>query len=272
MLIRLFSDLHLEFQDFYAIHMPQDHETVLVLAGDTGLVHKANLKERIIPFLQRSSEQFRAVVMILGNHEHYRGSFLKTYPILKAAIKEAGLMNVHLLEKEQVVIDDVCFIGSTLWTNCGNHDPMADLHFYEMTDAKVIRTGTPGDEHARKFSVSDLYGEHVKARKYIKEAVAAAKELNQKTVVVVHHGVTRKSIDPVYIGTDALTKFYVTEMTEFWYETNPDYVFHGHVHHAFDYYVDEDREWCQTRVITNPRGYPKTASELAFGEMFTIDI
>ena len=76
--LRIFSDIHLEFGDYNVRPQPSDHETVLVLAGDIGIVHKASqLEGRYGPFLERCSQQFRHVVLVMGNHEHTSSKLIR---------------------------------------------------------------------------------------------------------------------------------------------------------------------------------------------------
>ena len=253
--IRPISDVHLEFGDFVVRPLPDDKETVLVLAGDIGIVHKCSQLEGLYgPFLKRCSEQFKRVVLIMGNHEHYHGSFIRTQEKLQSEIDRCKLDNVHLLDKQSIRIDGVNFIGATLWTDCEQGSPHATYMWNSMSDAKLIRTGPHADPYMRKFLSTDTVQDHIKAKQYITEVVAQSKEDGLKTVVVVHHGVTRQSIPEMFRG-DSLNMFFVSEMTLDLMDMNPDIVIHGHVHQTLDYVIDGTGQICQTRVICNPRGY-----------------
>lgn len=253
--IRPQSDIHLEFGDYHVRPLPDDKETVLVLAGDIGIVHKCSQLEGLYgPFLDRCSKQFRQVVLIMGNHEHYHGSFIRTQEKLQGEIDRRKLANVHLLEKQSVLIDGVNFIGATLWTDCEQGSPHATYMWNSMSDAKLIRTGSPNDPYMRKFISTDTVNDHIKAKQYITEAVERSKNQGLKTVVVVHHGVTHQSIPEMFRG-DSLNMFFVSEMTMDLMDMNPDLVVHGHVHQTLDYVLDSTGQICQTRVVCNPRGY-----------------
>lgn len=255
MKIRIMSDLHLEFADMIVPGHPDDQHTVLVLAGDTGLVHSSNIKTRFIPFLKRCAEQFRHVVMIVGNHEHYGGSFRRTHDKLRDALKAAKLQRVTLLEKETFVIDDVAFIGATMWTSCDKFSPYASFYWNGMTDYKVIRTGPNKTlPYDRRFRAEDSWEDWRLAKQYILSAITEQKEAGNKVVVVTHHAPTPMSIHPMYAG-DTMNMFYHSDMVLDIMDTNPDLWFHGHVHTAFDYLIDSTMQICQTRVICNPRGY-----------------
>lgn len=253
--IRPMSDVHLEFNDFVVRPLPDDKETVLVLAGDIGIVHKALQLEGLYgPFLERCSKQFKHVVLVMGNHEHYHGSFIRTREKLQGEINRRELDNVYLLDKHMVLIDAIAFIGATLWTDCDSGSPHATYMWNSMSDAKLIRTGHSDNPYMRKFLATDTVMDHIKAKQYIAGAVEWAKKEEFKTVVVVHHGVTNQSIPETFRG-DALNMFFVSEMTLDLMDMNPDLIIHGHIHETLDYMLDSTGQICQTRVVCNPRGY-----------------
>ena len=82
------SDLHLEFGDL-DLHNRDDVD-VLILGGDICVVRDIGRPEGGDPlieskksliikqFFQRVSDRFAHVIMIMGNHEHYHGDFMKT--------------------------------------------------------------------------------------------------------------------------------------------------------------------------------------------------
>lgn len=272
MLLRIMSDVHLEFSDFKIPDLDTDRETVLILAGDIGLVHKANLKDVYIPFLSRANIQFRKVILIMGNHEHYGGSFRRTRALLQDAIGLAQLENVMLLEKETCVVDDVAFICATMWTDCDKHSPFAHQLFQGMTDSRVIRTG-PNESlpYERKFSAEASWVDHMHATKYIFQEITAQHQNGKKTVVVTHHGPTRQSIHELYAGSN-MNMFYASELTNEIMDTNPTLWIHGHTHKQFDYLVDDSLEHCQTRVIANPRGYHGHEDTSGFNETLVVEV
>lgn len=260
MKLRIVSDLHLEFCDFNLPDQDDDKNTVLILAGDIGLVHAANLHERYIPFLSRCNIQFRKTILIAGNHEHYNGNFRKTVADLRGAIASANLENIVHLEKEWFEIDDVVLIGATLWTDCAKGDPSAFVHFQRMSDSRVIWNGGDGE---RKFTVEDSIADHRRAVGFIEAMVQHAHDNGKKPVVVVHHGVTDKSIHPKYAG-DKMNMFFASELTDLWLSIKPALIVHGHTHSTMDYFVQDNN----IRVIANPRGYARNLIDPPENESF----
>lgn len=260
------SDLHLEFKQLNLKNTC--NADVLVLAGDivvaetmrrfplydndrgTGSIYEYRSQE-YQKFFETVSKEFKDVIVIAGNHEHYNGYFNKTINILKENLAKVG-NNFHVLDKECVKIDDVTFIGATLWTDFDNRNEYTMYTVAQgMSDYSVIThdqsKGDGNDEnYYRKLRATDTLSDHIKARMYIDHV---AKE-SEKVVVVTHHGPTHKSIHEAYIG-HALNGGYVSDLSNVMLDRESiKYWVHGHVHHDFDYEV-----W-QCRVLCNPRGYP----------------
>ena len=148
MKIKLVSDLHLEFSD---IMIPNDADyDLLILSGDimvaqdlhdhqepastadqmaiannTGLGRRQANAQRFRDFLKRCSFQFPHVIYIAGNHEFYNGKFFASLVHLREEC--AKYPNVYFLENDVKVINDIVFMGATLWTDCNKHDPFT-LH------------------------------------------------------------------------------------------------------------------------------------------------
>jgi predicted phosphohydrolase len=256
MKVRYMSDLHLEFADMYLAPHEDDKHSILVLAGDTCVVDSPSLmKSRYQPFFGRVAAQFRFVVLVMGNHEHYGCSFRRTLSKLRDAISELNLPNIVVLEKEAFVVDHVAFIGATLWTDCDKFSPHASYLWNSMADSKTIRTG-PNETlpYERKFKAEDSWTDHTHAKRYIWSAIEEQKAQGRKVVVISHHAPTPMSIHRMYVG-DPLNMFYYSDLVNDIMDYDPDFWIHGHVHTAFDYLIDSTLQICQTRVLCNPRGY-----------------
>ena len=231
------SDLHLEFQDL-RLDNTEDAD-VLVLAGDIIVANSMN-HHIYNPFFRHISKQFKHVLYVMGNHEHYHGNLQTTAAKIKEFI--FPYPNIHLLDNESVMIDDVKFFGGTLWTSMNDRDPHVMLHVGKfMNDFHIIMNGDKG------FSAKDATNEH---RKTLEELYLALESNADKVVVVSHHSPSVLSIHPQYK--------YDTEMN-YGYHSRLEGVMakypkiklwiHGHVHDEFDYEVYD------TRVVCNPRGY-----------------
>ena len=145
MKIALCSDLHLEFQDINIQNT--ENADVLILSGDIlvaedlhnhpeekskkiavmvdSLSRRQATALRFRDFIKRCSFQFPHVVVIAGNHEFYHGNWKASIQYLRNEYDKFS--NIYFLEQEMKTIDDVTFIGATLWTDCNKGDPLT-LH------------------------------------------------------------------------------------------------------------------------------------------------
>lgn len=102
MKLHILSDLHTEFTDFDSPHADAD---VVVLAGDIGVGMDA------IEWAERQFPEV-PVVYVPGNHEFYGCDIRDIDSFLAAAPANFRILNNHSCE-----IDDVRFLGCTLWTD-----------------------------------------------------------------------------------------------------------------------------------------------------------
>ena len=243
MRIRVMSDLHLEFTKG-RIDLEPDPEATLVLAGDIALAKKSSSFK---DFLEKIAQDFKFVVYVMGNHEHYKGSFLCSENKLQDAC--AHLLNVFVVEKDWIVLDGVNFVGATLWTDMDNANPIAMEYIKNvMNDFRVIRTGGNNNPYARKLHPFDVHQDFVIAKSYLEGVLTNCK--GRKTVVVTHHAPSFKSVSEEYKPDFPMNYGYFTELHDFIDLHQPNLWVHGHMHHSNDYKIGD------TRILSNPRGYP----------------
>jgi hypothetical protein len=267
MKIKLVSDLHLEFSDCYINN--DEGADVLILGGDiciaqdlhdhpepantadqaaiangTGLGRRQLTAQRFRDFFKRCSFQFPHVIYIMGNHEFYNGKFYAGIEYMREEC--AKYPNVYMLEQDTKIIDDVVFVGGTLWTNMNKRDPLT-MHAIEgmMNDFRIIRNDA---RNYATMSALDVAIRHDKTLAYIEHIVHEHK--NKKCVVVGHHTPSFQSCHPTYANDQLMNGGYHSDLSEFILD-HPQIVLwtHGHTHHPFDYLIGE------TRVVCNPRGY-----------------
>lgn len=265
MLCRILSDLHLEFYRFTIPPLAQDAETVLVLAGDIGSVSRP---EPLRAFLIRAGQQFRAVVYVLGNHEFYRNR----WPGALARLRGWELPgNVHVLERDEAEIDDVTFVGATLWTDFDHENPTTMIMAqHAMNDFQLIgRDLDPKSRDQRpRFLPEHALADHRRSRAWLWQTLGELHDRGRKTVLVTHHGLTPAAIHERFRG-NSLNGAFVSDLTSLLRKTRPVLAIHGHVHDSFDYVVHE------TRIVVNPRGYTRVAytqENKAFDPRLTIEI
>jgi Icc-related predicted phosphoesterase len=264
MKIKLVSDLHLEFSD---IMIPNDaNYDLLILSGDImvaqdlhdhqdenvrtaamlEMLGSRQLKaQRSRDFLKRCSFQFPHVIYVAGNHEFYHGKFFASLDHLREEC--AKYPNIYFLENDVKVINDIVFMGATLWTDCNKHDPftlhaLADM----MNDFRIIRHDQSG---YRALKPADIADRHRKTLQYFKTVMDGYPQ-EQKFVVVGHHTPSHMSCHAMYAHDYIMNGGYHSDLSDFILDHPQIKLWtHGHTHHPFDYVIGS------TRVVCNPRGY-----------------
>lgn len=240
------SDIHLEFEFF----LPKVEADVLMLNGDICVADyftksresKYWIKgERQREFFQYCADNYEHVIYIMGNHEHYSGTFTKTADIIRQNIPS----DVHFLDNEYVDIDGIRFIGTTLWTDLNRGNPITEQALKGMmTDFRIIKHKY--NDGWGKFSPAKSRTEHFVALEYINRYSAD----QQRVVVMTHHAPSQLSIHPKYQNDDHMNGGYYSDLSEFILDRPQIELWtHGHMHDCFDYEIGN------TRVLCNPKGY-----------------
>ena len=266
MKIALASDLHLEFG---GISLENEGADVLILSGD--IIVAKDLLERdsynirgehdrsnvFHTFFQECSARFPHVIYVMGNHEHYHGDYSKSHRILCDRL--AYLWNVHVLDKQRVVIGDTTFIGGTLWTDMNKEDALTLYHIKSMmndfrivdnSDRVVNFKDTEGKFHTRpaRFCPEDAVEDHKSMIEFIRHTIEG--KFAEKFVVVGHHAPSKQSTKPRYRDDVLMNGGYSSDLSEFILDHPQIKLWtHGHTHDKFDYMIGS------TRIVCNPRGY-----------------
>jgi Icc-related predicted phosphoesterase len=181
----------------------------------------------------------------MGNHEHYGFQFQKTYTQIANQLPD----NVHLLENQTHTIEDVTFVGATLWTDMNKGDALTRYHLKNyMNDYRQVTMFNEANAAYHRLTPERTEAEHWNSRNFIRESVEG--KADQKFVVVTHHAPSKLSIKPRYQGDHLTNGGYSSDLSEFILDNPQIRVWtHGHTHDHFDYMVGE------TRILCNPRGY-----------------
>lgn len=261
MKIYLASDIHLEFGDC-ELENP-DQADLLILSGDicvardigrpdTDNIVEGQRSQRVKNFFHRASKNFKHVIYVMGNHEHYHGDFAKSADIIRNMLADLGISNVYLLDRECREIDDWLFIGGTLWTDFNNRDPLT-LHAAAtmMNDYRGVKN--TNDHRTWKFLPATALADHSRMIGYIRTVIEnrrAAGRTDPRVIVVGHHGPSHQSVHELYRHDSMMNGCFVSNLDEFILD-HPEICLwtHGHTHHNFDYHIGS------TRIVCNPRGY-----------------
>lgn len=230
MKLHILSDLHLEFSEFTVSPVDAD---VIVLAGDIWTGNRA------ISWARKTWPD-KPIVYVAGNHEFYKHEIYETLHDLRTAAAE---FDVHFLERDEVVIDGVRFLGCTLWTDFAlfgevNVPPALEYANRKLNDFRLISI------LGRRFLAEDSLNIHEASVRWLEGKLLEPFEGN--TVVVTHHSPSWNSVAYLY-QEDVLSACFSSRLdrlmghSKIW--------IHGHTHDSFDYEING------TRVVCNPQGY-----------------
>lgn len=129
--IAILSDIHTELQkisDYSFLDPTDDSEDpidILVMAGDLGSPKMAY--ESYLTLLHEASIRYTHVLMVPGNNEFKEGSYQEVINILEQMSR--FFHNIHLLNRSHITINNIMFVGATLWSpvvGVGMVNPLID--------------------------------------------------------------------------------------------------------------------------------------------------
>jgi len=253
MKLNVLSDLHLGQGE---LAPPANDADVVVLAGDI-----ARPAEAVAWALRLE----KPVLYVPGNHEFYGGSIDGSAGELARLCEGTP---IHLLDDEALLIGNVRFLGSTLWTDfmLFGDGPARQAAMDEalrfMRDYSRIRC---------REALPDLLTPPDSVSLFRRHAAWLAGELARPhdgpTVVVTHHAPSRASIHPRFEAS-LLNACFVSDLEHLMGAARVQLWIHGHTHDSFDYVLKG------TRVVCNPRGYARGGvnENAAFYPHFSVEI
>nr|WP_297530979.1 metallophosphoesterase [uncultured Roseateles sp.] len=280
MRLQLISDLHLERQtDFQTAAAPG--VDLLVLAGDVGsyqpgsrLVTDDFGLGRFSP--KRDGAPWPRVLYVPGNHEYDGIDFATAHARLRQTCADLG---IEWLDREQIVIGDVRFLGTTLWAD---FDALAAR---EATPTKQLaareKAFRAANHYLRRFSTL-VDGQHMLAERqrdlaldcqaWLREALE--RPFDGKTVAVTHYAPSLRSADPRY-GLTPGTAGFCNSLDDLL--PYADLWLHGHLHCAHDYVVESASgprggTPHRCRVVANPLGYANKGEQEDYRPDLVIEV
>ncbi len=247
MKLQVWSDLHTEFWDGRELltfrHLPIEKDLdFLVVAGDTVVpgYQGSVLVESIFAAI---SEMARHVLLVLGNHEYYRGSKAWTEAQIRTAI--ARWPNIHLLDNSEITLDERHFVGGVMWYPVG--DGMNFAFARQMADAFEIQNFTWAERENAIFNnvVNALAG--------------------PETVVITHHLPHIGTVPQQHRGSN-LNRFFVSDQSYTMKTRRPRLWLFGHTHTPCDVMYEA------TRLVCNPYGYPQERAGMGPYPAVTFDV
>lgn len=236
MKIQYASDLHLEFRDnsrFLKENPLIQAGDILILAGDIGYLNDDNYSRH--PFWDWASENYRQVIVAVGNHELYKYYDLAAMPQgLVCTIRN----NVKCYYNAVVSIENIDIIVSTLWAKI----PLEEAWQTErgVTDFHRIL-------YNEKILTWDNFNrEHDKCFRFIRDE--AAKSTAEHIIVVTHHVPSFQLASPDFAGSNINGAFTV-ELGQYIESSPIEYWIYGHSHRNIDKVIG------QTQCVSNQLGY-----------------
>jgi calcineurin-like phosphoesterase family protein len=212
----------------------------------------------------------RRALFVPGNHEYWNpvlseglwDRYNEPRKIPKYTIAQvdadfrARLKNspVTFLQCDVTVIDNVRFLGCTLWSDLSTDK--ARRAAYEIRNFQFILS-----EELRLFTVDDQQALHLKHKAWLTEQLNTP--FDGKTVVITHFSPTRESFTrsgESWIVRDHYSSDldHLVKLADVW--------IHGHIHAQLDYTLG------RCRVICNPRGYPGDHCSQHFKNLQLIEV
>ncbi|SNT08467.1 Calcineurin-like phosphoesterase superfamily domain-containing protein [Noviherbaspirillum humi] len=239
MRLLVLSDLHLEVwgEDALRFDLAASRPDAVLLAGDIHAgAHAPGWAAARFPGLP--------VLYVSGNHEMYGGAVDET----DRAIGEACARhpNVRYLNRDEVVIGDVRFLGCTLWTDfrlfgAGRRDACLNEARAVMNDYRRIKVRIADDGF---LDPTDTIRLHEQQKAWLRKKLL--QPFSGRTVVLTHMAPSKTSIVAPYENASSSAAFAsnlddLAAMADVW--------IHGHTHDSLDYRIGK----CQ--VVCNPLGY-----------------
>lgn len=237
MKLLIYSDLHLEFGTDFKSPINSDAD-IMILAGDITVFTKNKLN-KLNKFLEGWE---KPILYVAGNHEYYtkkcmnrgKGSFKKW-----AAEKYPNLI---FLENEEVTINGVHFFGGTMWTDFNKENPIAmEIASQCMNDYNYIFLGEESIDPAITIKFHKIFVDKLQ--------IWLEKDLPGKKIVISHHAPCANP-NGFYRASTLQDAYNSLDMIPIIEQYKPALWIYGHTHEADDQVIFD------TRIISNPRGYP----------------
>lgn len=253
MKIQYVSDLHIDSSNMSSIVKNGD---VLVVAGDVSVEDDV-----LVTFFERKTPDDTPLIFVPGNHEHELKDVLTSKEHFSALL--AHLPHVHVLQNSSVVINNVEFIGATLWSDFEG-EGLARKEALKEWSTRINDFYTIG--HGQRQITPDSMARLSKHAQAEIERLALASAAAKK-VVVTHYAPHPRSNSERYQGRGLGCGYWANDLPHLL--GLADLWIHGHVHDSKNYVENG------TRVVCNPRGYSETfdlAENVHFDPMANIEL
>jgi predicted phosphohydrolase len=226
MKFQIASDIHLEVLEMDTGFHEDDDETfrfiiepeapILVLAGDITSLHA----KCTVRFLTWCSQTFEHTFWIMGNHEYYSKIVIPKNTILEH-YRRLSPENVHILDNETYALENILFVGTTLWSNIPEEDELEIQQ--SINDYRMIYNA-----EGRRICAAEVRAEFIKNVQFLEETIAANPE--KQIVIISHHAPLKKDTSFAKYEGDVTNSAYSTDI-HLKNDSNVRYWIYGHTHH-----------------------------------------
>ncbi|KAJ5126783.1 hypothetical protein N7448_007562 [Penicillium atrosanguineum] len=255
MALQIVSDLHLEKPPTYDVFEIIPEAPYLALLGDIGLVRD----DGFFTFIKAQLQKFQIVFLLLGNHEPWHSTWVKTKERIKQfsdsvkqqySTKDLGVF-VFLDQTRYDLSSEVTILGCTLYSQ------ISEQH------RERISTGVNDFYHIDNWTVDDHNAAHRADLDWLNGQVSeiATSEPQRKIVVFTHYSPVAqdpRAVDPRHVDSP-LSSGFATDlsMQECWKNSRVCLWAFGHTHYNTEFM----EEGTGKLVVSNQRGYYSSHSK-----------
>ena len=223
--IYLCSDMHHEIWGLEGPVEVPDGADIVVIAGDLEYMPKA------LEICGKTADKMGLpVVFVPGNHEYYH----RDYQAMNELANIYEHDNVHVLINRSVVLNDIRFVGTPLWSNfLGLGDEAQEIYMEAaqryINDFRMIKLDR------KSITAEMMLDWHREARCFLEAELS--KPYNGKTVVVTHFPPSYQLCHPRFIG-EQLSPYFNASCDDLIEKHQPTAWFYGHTHAAVENHRD----------------------------------
>lgn len=232
--IKVLSDIHLEhytfLNDFENI-IETNKNSILCLVGDIGNPFSKLYSD----FIFWCSKNFLTVFIVAGNHEYYNSTIEKTNKQIENLAD--NYFNVNFLNNSYFIVDDIIFIGTTLWSYIPN------IHKYEIenkiNDYRFIQD----------FNIDISNKIHNDNINFLKSTIIKFK-YTHKIIILSHHSPLLKNTSKTEYELLNTNYAFSSDQSLLMKDVNVWIYGHTHYNHKNNYFLYEN-----TYLVCNQYGY-----------------
>jgi predicted phosphodiesterase len=235
-LVRIFSDLHLEFGlaavKKCAQFCSKNPTKYTILAGDiTNFKQRETNLKYLVSELKPYTEK---IIYVLGNHEYYELGDVHHSKVVDEYKKICKDLDITLLENESLETEDFTFYGATMWTK------VDETGFKRMNDQFSFK------------NLQDVINIHNESKNKLESFIKlydSVTYVHKPLVVITHHMPSFSLIDKEYEKYKLINTAFASEL-DYMIKDPIGYWVYGHTHKY------NERVMNGVKLFCNPHGYP----------------